>query len=160
MDISHMTPRRPYILRAIYDWLVDNELTPHLIVNVIYPGVQVPMELARDGRIVLNIAPQAVANLKLGDAEVHFSTRFSGVARPVVVPLGAVQAIYSRENGAGTLFEQETAYAEERRIERLDNNIHPGGSLISIVDSNRTEISDGDEPPPSGGRRPVLRVVK
>ncbi|WP_433915349.1 ClpXP protease specificity-enhancing factor SspB [Serratia symbiotica] len=123
MDISHMTPRRPYLLRAFYDWLLDNQLTPH-----------------------------AVGNLELGDDEVRFNARFGGVPRQVSVPMAAVQAIYARENGAGSLFEPEAAYAVEGTIESLDNKTNPVESLISVVDSNRPETSDGDEPPPSGGR--------
>ena len=70
MDLSQLTPRRPYLLRAFYEWLLDNQLTPHLVVDVTLPGVQVPMEYARDGQIVLNIAPRAVGNLELANDEV------------------------------------------------------------------------------------------
>ena len=69
MDLSQLTPRRPYLLRAFYEWLLDNQLTPHLVVDVTLPGVQVPMEYARDGQIVLNIAPRAVGNLELANDE-------------------------------------------------------------------------------------------
>lgn len=155
-----MTPRRPYLLRAIYDWLLDNQLTPHLVVDVICSGVQVPMEFARNGQIVLNIAPHAVGNLELGDNEVCFNARFSGVPRQVSVPIAAVQAIYARENGVGSLFESEATYAVAGTIKSLNNKTNPIENLISVVDSNRPEMSDGDEPPPSGGRRPALRVVK
>lgn len=72
MDVSQLTPRRPYLLRAFYDWLLDNQLTPHLVVDVTLPGVLVPMEYARDGQIVLNIAPRAVGNLELANDEVRF----------------------------------------------------------------------------------------
>lgn len=160
MDISYMTPRRPYLLRAFYDWLVDNQLTPHLVVDVICPGVQVPMEFARDGQIILNIAPHAVGNLELGDDEVRFNARFGGIPRQVSVSMAAVQAIYARENGAGSLFEPEAAYAVKSAIESLDSKIHPVESLISVVSSNRPETSDREEPPPSGSRRLPLRVVK
>ena len=74
MDLSQLTPRRPYLLRAFYEWLLDNQLTPHLVVDVTLPGVQVPMDYARDGQIVLNIAPRAVGNLELaidGDKPDH-----------------------------------------------------------------------------------------
>ncbi|WP_339036921.1 ClpXP protease specificity-enhancing factor [Serratia symbiotica] len=160
MDISHMTPRRPYLLRALYDWLLDNQLTPHLVIDVTCPGIQVPMEFARDGQIVLNIAPHAVGNLELSDDEVRFNARFGGMPRQVSVPMAAVQAIYARENGAGSLFEPEAAYAVEGTIESLDNKTNPVESLISVVDINHPETSHCDEPPPSGGRRPSLRVVK
>lgn len=74
MDLSQLTPRRPYLLRAFYEWLLDNQLTPHLVVDVTLPGVQVPMEYARDGQIVLNIAPRAVGNLELANDEVRFNS--------------------------------------------------------------------------------------
>ena len=90
MDLSQLTPRRPYLLRAFYEWLLDNQLTPHLVVDVTLPGVQVPMEYARDGQIVLNIAPRAVGNLELANDEVRFNARFGGIPRQVSVPLAAV----------------------------------------------------------------------
>lgn len=92
-----MTPRRPYMLRAFYDWLVDNELTPHLVVEATLPGVRVPEEFVQDGQIILNIAPRAVGQLELGNEAVTFSARFSGRPHSVIVPLYAVQAIYARE---------------------------------------------------------------
>lgn len=116
MDLSQLTPRRPYLLRAFYEWLLDNQLTPHLVVDVTLPGVQVPMEYARDGQIVLNIAPRAVGNLELANDEVRFNARFGGIPRQVSVPLAAVLAIYARENGAGTMFEPEAAYDEDASI--------------------------------------------
>ena len=76
MDMSQMTPRRPYLLRAFYDWLLDNQLTPHLVVDVTSPGCSGAEEFARDGQIVLNIAPRAVGNLALGNEDVQFNARF------------------------------------------------------------------------------------
>ena len=78
VEMSQLTPRRPYLLRAFYEWLLDNQLTPHLVVDVTLPGVLVPMEYARDGQIVLNIAPRAVGNLELANDEVRFNARFGG----------------------------------------------------------------------------------
>lgn len=160
-----MTPRRPYLLRAFYDWLLDNQLTPHLVVDVMRPDVQVPMEFARDGQIVLNIAPRAVGNLQLGDNDVSFNARFGGVPRQVLVPMAAVLAIYARENGAGTLFEPEAAYEAEGAFEGLDNQTSPSENLMSVIDGDRQDIRDDhgpdDEPPqPPRGGRPALRVVK
>ena len=162
-----MTPRRPYLLRAFYDWLLDNQLTPHLVVDVMRPDVQVPMEFARDGQIVLNIAPRAVGNLQLGDDEVTFNARCGGVPRQVLVPMAAVLAIYARENGAGTLFEPEAKYEDEGAFEGLEEVSTPAGSLMSVVDSDRQDSLEDDngpddEPPqpPRGGGRPALRVVK
>ena len=105
MDLPQLTPRRPYLLRAFYEWLLDNQLTPHLVVDVTLQDVQVPMEYARDGQIVLNIAPRAVGNLELANDEVRFNARFGGVPRQVSVPLAAVLAIYARENGQGLFFD-------------------------------------------------------
>ncbi|HHQ4304262.1 TPA: ClpXP protease specificity-enhancing factor [Serratia fonticola] len=167
MDMSQMTPRRPYLLRAFYDWLLDNQLTPHLVVDVMRPDVQVPMEFARDGQIVLNIAPRAVGNLQLGDDEVTFNARFGGVPRQVLVPMAAVLAIYARENGAGTLFEPEAKYEDEGAFEGLEEVSSPTSSLMSVVDSDPQDSLEDDngpddEPPqpPRGGGRPALRVVK
>lgn len=163
MDISQLTPRRPYLLRAFYDWLLDNQLTPHLVVDVTLPGVNVPMEYARDGQIVLNIAPRAVGNLELANDEVRFNARFGGVPRQVNVPMFAVLAIYARENGAGTMFEPETGYDEDVP-ELLDTEAEETGSLMSVIDGNRPDQDDDtdpdDEPPPPRGGRPTLRVVK
>lgn len=106
------TPKRPYLLRAYFDWLVDNELTPYLVVNANYPKVEVPTEYVRDGQIVLNLSPNAVGNLALGNQEICFSARFNGVIRHIVIPLGAAIAIYARENGDGVMFEPEEAYEQ------------------------------------------------
>ncbi|MCX8958568.1 ClpXP protease specificity-enhancing factor [Erwinia psidii] len=163
MEMSQLTARRPYLLRALYDWLLDNQLTPHLVVDINLPGVMVPLEYARDGQIVLNIAPRAVGDLQLGNDEVTFNARFGGVPRQVTVPLAAVMAIYARENGAGTMFEPETVYeAEDNSVSQ--QNASPE-SVMSVIDGDRpddSEADDGgsdDEPPPRGGR-PALRVVK
>ena len=86
MDLSQLTPRRPYLLRAFYEWLLDNQLTPHLVVDVTLPGVQVPMEYARDGQIVLNIAPRAVGNLELANDEVRFNARCCGLRVRILHP--------------------------------------------------------------------------
>ncbi|ACS87393.1 ClpXP protease specificity-enhancing factor [Musicola paradisiaca] len=165
MTLSQLSPRRPYLLRAFYDWLLDNQLTPHLVVDVAVPGVQVPMEFARDGQIVLNIAPRAVGNLELADDSVRFNARFGGVPRQVFVPMAAVMAIYARENGAGTMFEPEPAYEiveEFGEQDQIENEQKP--ALMSVVD-NEESVNAGDDPeneppqPPRGGR-PSLRVVK
>ncbi|TQI82399.1 stringent starvation protein B [Serratia fonticola] len=160
-----MTPRRPYLLRAFYDWLLDNQLTPHLVVDVMRPDVQVPMEFARDGQIVLNIAPRAVGNLQLGDEAVSFNARFGGVPRQVLVPMAAVLAIYARENGAGTMFEPEAGYEAEGTFADQDNETSQTDNLMSVIDGDRPDNADDngpdDEPPqPPRGGRPALRVVK
>lgn len=165
-DLSQLTPRRPYLLRAFYEWLLDNQLTPHLVVDVMLPGVHVPMEYARDGQIVLNIAPRAVGNLELSNDEVRFNARFGGVPRQVSVPLAAVLAIYARENGAGTMFEPEAAYDED--VVSLNDDDNTAGAesetVMSVIDGDKPDHDDDsspdDEPPPPRGGRPALRVVK
>lgn len=162
MDVAPLSPRRPYLLRAFYEWLMDNQLTPHLVVDVMQPGVNVPMEYARDGQIVLNIAPRAVGNLELTNDSVRFNARFGGVPRNVYVPLAAVLAIYARENGAGTLFEPEAAYGEDAESFNDDSVENIEEPMMSVIDGNKPEsLDDGDDtPPPPRGGRPALRVVK
>ncbi len=162
-----MTPRRPYLLRAFYDWLVDNDLTPHLVVDATLPGVKVPMEFVSDGQIVLNIAPRAVGNLELGNEAVSFNARFSGRPHSVIVPLYAALAIYARENGAGTMFEPEPAYATDMsdivELEGDDEAFEAETvevlSPVAEVTEASTEPTPDDEPPRPRGR-PSLRVVK
>jgi stringent starvation protein B len=102
-----MTPRRPYLIRAVYQWVLDNGCTPHVLVNAGLEGVQVPVEYVRDGQIVLNLTPSAVKDLYIGNDRMELSARFGGVARPVSVPVAAVLALYARENGQGMVFADE-----------------------------------------------------
>ncbi len=102
-----MKSSRPYLLRALYDWILDNGLTPHLLVNAAVSDVQVPMQHVKDSRIVLNIAPYSIQGLQLGNEHIEFSARFGGVAMGIVVPVSAVLAIYAVENGQGMVFNAE-----------------------------------------------------
>jgi len=99
-----MTSSRPYLIRALYDWIVDNAYTPHLIVDAEQPGVAVPRSYVRDGKIVLNVAPRAVSDLVLGNDAIAFSARFGGTPMAVSIPVAAVEGIYARENGQGMVF--------------------------------------------------------
>lgn len=131
-----MISSRPYLIRAIYDWIVDNNLTPYLLVNAEAANVTVPEQYVQDGRIILNISPQAVRGLELTNDWVMFSARFGGVSMQVSVPPQAVLAVYTKENGRGMVFSDEDEPTDEEQ---------------------------GPEPPdsePSGKRRPNLRVVK
>ena len=101
-----MTSSRPYIIRAIYEWIIDNDCTPHLLVDVYYDGVTVPQAYVTDGQIVLNISPSAVVGLELGNDLVTFNGRFGGVATDIAVPTLAILGIYSRENGQGMVFDE------------------------------------------------------
>lgn len=159
-----MTPRRPYMLRAFYEWLVDNDLTPHLVVSAELPGVRVPLEFVQDGQIILNVAPRAVGNLELGNEAITFNARFSGRPHSVIVPLYAVQAIYARENGAGTMFEPEEAYMEqeegfeEETIDQPSQGLSVAEEPEPELESVESESVEDEAPRPKG--RPSLRVVK
>lgn len=103
--MSGVSSRRPYLIRAIYDWVLDNGLTPHLLVAADAPGVNVPSQfVTEDGKITVNISPSAVRHLELGNEMLEFSARFSGKSYNVSLPPGAVLALYARENGEGMLF--------------------------------------------------------
>ncbi|WP_313515113.1 ClpXP protease specificity-enhancing factor [Pseudomonas sp.] len=135
-----MNSSRPYLIRALYEWIVDNQCTPHLLVNAEYPKVQVPAGYAADGQIVLNVSPSAVRHMHMDNEAVSFEGRFGGVAHSLFIPAAAVLAIYARENGQGMVFDLEPTSAPGEAPE-------DGGG------------GPDDEPPrPSG--RPSLKVVK
>lgn len=134
-----MTPLKPYLIRAVYDWIVDNNLTPYLLVNAEARNVVAPMHYVEDGRLVLNLRPQAVQGLALGDRQIEFNARFGGSPMHVKIPMPAVLAIYARENGQGMVFD-------------------------AAEDEDETPPPEGTEPP-SGERKPSrqkphLKLVK
>ena len=133
-----MKPRRPYLLRAMHEWICDSGCTPHLVVDATADGVDVPRAYVKDGKIVLNVSMSATAQLKLGNDEVSFSGRFGGASMYVRVPIAAVLAIYARETGQGLVFSDE------------DGAPTPGAP----------EPSPPDATPPEPGRRARLTVVK
>ena len=100
-EAPRMTSHRPYLLRALYEWIVDNEMTPHLLVDAGQPGVRVPAQTIKEGKVVLNIAARAVGHLDISNDSVAFTARFGGVSQAVIVPVGAIMAIYARETGQG-----------------------------------------------------------
>ncbi|KJV05795.1 ClpXP protease specificity-enhancing factor [Methylocucumis oryzae] len=102
-----MTSLKPYLIRAIYDWIVDNDLTPYLIVDAMHPEARVPEQYIQDGKIVLNIRPQAVEALILGDDTIEFNARFSGQPMHILVPVSSVLEISAKENGKGMSFAPE-----------------------------------------------------
>ncbi|MDQ2696367.1 MAG: ClpXP protease specificity-enhancing factor [Pseudomonadota bacterium] len=102
-----MTSSRPYLIRALYEWITDNGLTPHILVNTQLPGVEVPLQHVHDGRIVLNIGSAAVQGLQLGNDWIVCSARFGGATRQLRIPTAAVLIIYARENGQGMAFGDE-----------------------------------------------------
>ncbi len=100
-----MTPSRPYIVRAIYEWIVDNGCTPHLLVDATAEHVEVPTAYVTDGQIVLNVSPTAVVSLQMANDAVSFNGRFGGQPVDVFVPIHAILGIYARENGQGMVFD-------------------------------------------------------
>lgn len=102
-----MTPNRPYFMRALYEWIVDNHCTPYILVDALHEDVNVPQQYVKDGQIVLNISPGAVIDLTISNQSVVFNGRFGGVATDIYVPVGAVVGLYARENGHGMVFEPE-----------------------------------------------------
>jgi stringent starvation protein B len=102
-----MTSSRPYLIRALYEWIVDNGLSPYVLVNAEAEGVQVPQQYVQEGKIVLNLSPTAVAGLDLGNEFVEFHARFSGADMLLIVPVKAVLAIYAKENGQGMAFGED-----------------------------------------------------
>ena len=104
-----MTSNRPYLIRALYQWLVDNELTPYLLVDANRESVHVPSRYVEEGRIVLNVSPTAVRDLQMGNDLIAFEARFGGNAFAISLPPDAVLGVYARENGKGMLFPEEEA---------------------------------------------------
>lgn len=103
-----MTSSKPYMIRALYEWIVDNNCTPHIVVDAHSSGVMVPQEYVnKNGEIVLNISPGAVQDLNLENESVSFSARFAGVSHDIYVPSVAVLGVYARENGRGMMFDPE-----------------------------------------------------
>ena len=102
-----MTPQKPYLIRAIYEWLLDNQNTPYLLVNTTFEGTQVPLEYINDDKIILNIAPDAVNNFHTDNDWISFSARFSGKPMELFIPIVAVLAIYGKENNEGMFFTDE-----------------------------------------------------
>lgn len=141
--VSPMTSSRPYLIRAMFNWIVDNNLTPHLLVDTTQAGVEVPTDYVDDGRIVLNIGPGATHNLELGGSEITFSARFSGKAMWVTAPVASVTAIYAKENGQGMMFSDDGD--ADRSSDSVDKEDGPN--------------PDGDGPG-DGPKRPQLRIVK
>jgi stringent starvation protein B len=99
-----MNSQRPYLVRAIHEWICDNGETPVILVDVSHPGVRVPGAYVNDGRIVLNVSPQATDGLNIGNDKIAFSARFGGLPESVELPVAAVLAVYSRESQHGMLF--------------------------------------------------------
>lgn len=136
-----MNPLKPYLVRAVYDWIEDNHCTPYLLVNAEMEGVYVPIQFVEEGRIILNISARAIQGLNLGDTHISFSARFSGKPMTVELPVRAVLAIYARENGRGMVFDQDN--------EGGDDSPPPANVEIEASSPQRPVR-----------KKPVLKIVK
>jgi stringent starvation protein B len=129
-----MTSSRPYLLRALHEWILDNGLTPYILIDAYHENVQVPVQYVNEGRIVLNITPGIISELEISNEDLQFNARFSGVLQHIYAPISAVLAIYSKENGKGMVFPQEDS----------------GDDLV--------DPSPSPKIPPK--RKPTLKVIK
>jgi stringent starvation protein B len=133
-------PRRPYLLRALHEWMTDSGQTPHIVVDAAIEGVVVPRQYVKDGKIILNVGYSATAGLVLKNDGISFSARFGGVAFDVSLPVHAVLGIYARETGQGMVFSDE----------------EPASTTATVTESKPPKPAGGGKP----SRRPTLKVVK
>jgi len=152
LEPAKMTSNRPYLLRALYEWINDNQLTPYILVDAKMPGVQVPASTIKDGKVVLNIAIRAVEALDLGDQSLSFKARFSGVSQFLVVPVPAVIAIYAQETGQGMMLPPD---------EVAETELNADAEQSDIAQDASDDDGDTEPPKPSGpSKSPFLRIVK
>lgn len=177
--MDQMTSNQPYLLRAFCDWIVDNGLTPYIVVDALLPGVEVPTQFVKDGQIVLNISPSACVNLNVDLEGVSFQARFSGQPMQVFVPSIAISAIYARENGAGTVFTHtpEELAEFEKSMDQVVS-VPPVSKLTSVEKSTSTpteakiktvientelpndEAKKSEKDSSSKAKRPTLKIIK
>jgi len=153
MSTNAEIPTKPYMLRALYEWCVDNGYTPHLAVKVDSRS-QVPSEYVRNGEITLNVSPSAVHKLQMGNELIEFSARFAGVARQISVPVAGVYALYARETGHGMNFEVDAAKPSVQSTAEKEPGPGPSNESGTPLPPPTTEPTK-----PSGGK-PQLRRIK
>lgn len=154
-----MTSNKPYLIKAFYDWISDNELTPYIVVKASMPYVMVPTTYVQNDEIVLNVSHSAVGGIALTDKAIEFSARFGGRLENLYVPYGAISAIYAKENGVGTGLPLEDISEEdiEESVETVD---------LSSVDTTTEAPTDSknkatsDSAPSKSNKRPSLTIVK
>lgn len=144
-----MSPSRPYLLNALYEWILDNNCVPYIAVNALYEGTIVPQEFVKGGQIVLDIQPSAVHKFVLGKEVLQFSARFGGVSRDLYIPIPAITAIYAKETGGGMVFPPN----EYDDVETTGKNHSP-----STIDNNNAP--GASSPSGAGPKKPNLRIVK
>ena len=146
---------KPYLLRALYEWCVDNGYTPHVAVKV-DSRTQVPSEYVKNGEITLNVAPSAVHKLQMGNELIEFSARFAGVARQISVPVANVYAVYARETGHGMTFDVDAAKPATQAVAEAA----PAPPREAPIALPAPANSPGEPPKKPGGGKPTLRRVK
>lgn len=139
-----MTPSRPYLLRALYNWILDNDMTPHVVVDASYKGVVVPREHVEAGQIILSVAPQSVYQMEMNNDYIAFAARFSGVSRDIYLPIMSVTAIYAEENRKGMVFADE--FYENEGNEDTNADSDPTSSKTDVKSKNTKD-------------RPKLKIV-
>lgn len=144
--MAELIPTKPYMLRAMHEWCVDNNLTPHLVVAV-NSRTRVPMAYVKDGEIVLNINYSATKDLHIDNDSVIFSARFGGVAQNIYVPMSAVRGIFARENGQGMFFELEETVDDEQ-----ENSTHAADPAQDASAESDTKTANN--------KKPILTIVK
>ena len=183
-----MRSSRPYMIRAMHEWIVDSDLTPYALVDVNHANVVIPQEYVEDGKILLNVSPSATQNLNLGNDFVLFQARFNGISMEVSFPVDSVIAIYAKENGRGMMFKDDELVSEsnisssdEKKSQSYptpvavqstpDNNTVEGNNSSQIENKSSPKKGDNDNPDdkgpndsgPSGGtpsKKPSLKIVK
>jgi len=145
--MKNMTSNRPYLVRGVYDWILDNECTPYLVVDAFVPGVEVPLDYVTDGQIVLNLAPRAITHFHMDNHEITFTTRFAGIPTHIAIPMNAVLGIYARENGQGMVFQPEGQPPPDGSGSKKPTVVKNGGA--------KSDSRGGGE-----AQRPNLKIIK
>ncbi|MBU0654428.1 MAG: ClpXP protease specificity-enhancing factor [Gammaproteobacteria bacterium] len=167
------TPKRPYLLRAFYEWIVDNNMTPHILVDARSSEVSVPRQFVKDGNIVLNVSMTAANNLMMDNDKMTFSARFGGKAFSIWLPMWSIMAIYSRETQEGISFPPDE-YTDSTEYLADAGQTTPASAPVSLAAVAGTAVTEADTgtgeadaddgqdepPPPKPTKRPALRVVK
>ncbi|MGD2170855.1 MAG: ClpXP protease specificity-enhancing factor [Gammaproteobacteria bacterium] len=126
-----MTSSKPYLIRALYEWILDNGGTPHILVDATGEQLVIPPGIASDGKVVLNLSPQAVENLDMANDHVSFSARFNGIAEDIYCPIGSLMAIYARESGEGMMFPPEDG--ETADAGAAEDKDRPKGPTLKVI---------------------------
>ena len=125
-----MTPSKPYLVRALYEWILDNNTTPYILVDTSSDQVLIPPGIASDGKVVLNLTPTAIQNLEMTNEHVSFSARFNGVAEDLYCPISSLMAIYARENGEGMMFPPEES--DDPTATSVEDD-KPSGPTLTVI---------------------------